>query len=605
MAGYGGQRSRSAKVAAIHEKIREPSPVCTKCEEQHAQHEEVLEKYHKELEHLRRGLSKMLESAKVFMPASHLRTLQESLQLDVRFLSAPKEGEGGPLPPLPAVEDQFALIEQLRAKIASQALKIDEFREDNQFLREELKRALDALKKAGVQFAASSGNRKLTEPPKSVEAQTDPWRPEGPKGTHDDSLGVIDEATSKKKKGGPKDSETNEGKRPRRPGHSSSDSDEEIDPATGQTVVKKGGRGGRGYGDEGTAGTNSGIDPDEHKRLLAELELLRMKVSAMEKQLKQLDVLKAEIERLNKLLADKDALIDSLRSQISKLQALLDAGGDAPAAAAVGPGRRKSSKEEETKKKGKKAAGAVDIQGGKKGTVLKPDAEKGPKRKVVSEDGKEIEVVIEEDDADDEDSEDEKNVVMEDKCVGNGPGKGMQDEPIRARGRGLFKDVEDLNKLGRCYDRYLVSQPELGLGNSGGMATTSPEGALSRGLLSRSSKSRGVPVGTMGGVQYASSWLSKSTGALYKRSETWQDAEPYLEQVWEHNPKGHRLPVRRELVQLGALSPQKNDNDRMAQTLPSLKSSPESSPVSGRHAFAQRPPATAGPALGRTQKVPP
>lgn len=596
MAGYGGQRSRSAKLAAMQEKMREPSPVCTKCEEQHAKHEEALEKYHRELEHLRRGLSKMLDAAKVFMPASHLRTLQEQLQLDVRWLTTPKEGEGGPLPPLPPMEDQSALIERLRAKIADQEDKIDEQGGIIKELERELQRALDALKKAGVQMAPIGGKRKLKELPKHVEAQTDPWRPAGPPGAAGDGP-EMDYGTREKQKGDPADP-TKKGKGPRKPGDPP-DSDDEVDPVTGQTVVKKVVRG--GGGDGGTTIINNGIDPDVHNRVLQELELLKMKLAAMERQLKEMDALKAEIERLKKLLADKDALIDSLRAQINKLQTLLDARGDPEEAAAAGPGGKKGSKDE-SKKKGKKAAGGVDVQGGKKGTTLKPDGEKEPKRKLITEDGKEIEVENDEEEEEDEDSEDEKSVVMEDKCVGNGPGKGLQDEPIRAKGRGLLKDEEEMNKLGRCYDRSLTSQPELGLGNSGGIATY-PEGALSRGLLSRSSKSRGVPVGTMGGVQYASSWSSKSTGALYRRSESWQDAEPYLEQVWEGNPKGHRLPAKRELVKLGALSPQKTD--RMAQTLPSLQSSPDSSPVTGMHTFSQRPPHTAGPALGRTQKVHP
>jgi len=274
MAGYGGQRSRSAKLAAMQEKMREPSPVCTKCEEQHAKHEEALEKYHRELEHLRRGLSKMLDAAKVFMPASHLRTLQEQLQLDVRWLTTPKEGEGGPLPPLPPMEDQSALIERLRAKIADQEDKIDEQGGIIKELERELQRALDALKKAGVQMAPIGGKRKLKELPKHVEAQTDPWRPAGPPGAAGDGP-EMDYGTREKQKGDPADP-TKKGKGPRKPGDPP-DSDDEVDPVTGQTVVKKVVRG--GGGDGGTTIINNGIDPDVHNRVLQELELLKMKIA--------------------------------------------------------------------------------------------------------------------------------------------------------------------------------------------------------------------------------------------------------------------------------------------------------------------------------------
>lgn len=34
---------------------------------------------------------------------------------------------------------------------------------------------------------------------------------------------------------------------------------------------------------------------------------------------------------------------------------------------------------------------------------------------------------------------------------------------------------------------------------------------------------------------------------------SWPEPEPYLANLWEQHPKGHRAPVKRELVKLGAI----------------------------------------------------
>ncbi|CAE7895558.1 DESI2 [Symbiodinium microadriaticum] len=136
--------------------------------------------------------------------------------------------------------------------------------------------------------------------------------------------------------------------------------------------------------------------------------------------------------------------------------------------------------------------------------------------------------------------------VFEDKCVGNGPGKGLQDEPIVCKGRGLQKTDEDLNKTGRCYELNLVEQPKLGLMNSGSLATIDLDGSLARTGKGGRAGGAGVYSGgstLLGGVQFASSWGSKSAGRLLVPS-------PALEgvfgtcKVWEQHPKGHKAPVK-------------------------------------------------------------
>lgn len=88
----------------------------------------------------------------------------------------------------------------------------------------------------------------------------------------------------------------------------------------------------------------------------------------------------------------------------------------------------------------------------------------------------------------------------------------MIDEPIFIKGRGLQKQEGELNKTGRCYERYMVEQPTLGLTNTPSLSTIDVDATLAR-----LKGSRGVGVysngAILGGVQCASTWAgSRSTG---------------------------------------------------------------------------------------------
>jgi len=599
---------RGRRLSVMQEVIDGPPPRCTKCEEVEAKHKEDSEKFFKEIEHLRRGMHKLVDAGRAFMPPSTLRALQESLQLDVRYFTTPAAGEGGPLPPLPVQEDQSALIEKLRARIAEQDDKMDEQERLITELERELKKALDALRAAGVQVPSAPIKRQRKEGPKSVEIQTDPWAPPRPQdhGVFDAGSDSDDPVTGKKKvKKGPADEKEKRARGPR--GDGPEDDPRQVSAAPGQQAVQKVFQ--RGGGEGETTVVHTGADPEELRRLQAELELLKMKLAAAERQLKEIDALKAEIEELKRLLAAKEAELAALRAQVAKLQALLESRGGGGKNDEASAAKQKKQAEDTEKKKKKKASGAVETTGGKKGTVLKPDEEKPEKRKLVTDDGEVEAEGEEEEESEDEDSESEEEKVMVDVCVGNGPGKGLQDEPIRARGRGMFKEEDPMNKTGKVYDRQLTSQPALGLTNTVDFTASTPPEGMARSLPSRGHvKSRGLGAGVysggsvVGGVQFATSWSSKSTGNLFNPASTWAEAEPYLEQVWETNPKGHRMPVKRELVKLGALTPQQKQADPMARTLPSLSTSasPDSSPKSSWPA-QQRPPRTAAGALERSK----
>lgn len=595
------KNARAKKLQAAQAMTMSPPAKCDKCEETLRKQEENAANYFKELEHLRRALTKMIEAARAYIPASVLRALQESLQLDVRYFSTPAAGEGGPLPPLPVVdvEDQSALIEKLKKKIADQEDKIDDQDRVIKELEAELKKALEALKNAGISVP-SGGKRTRKEPPRSTECQTDPWMPHRAHGDSgfdgpDMDYGLSErekEAAAKGKSGrrGPGGQEHDEGER--YDGHGDSG-------AAGGKIIRKGGG---GPGD--TQIINTGIDPEEHRRLQAELELLKMKLAAAERQLKELEALKAELEALKKLLAEKDALLAELQARIDKLQSLLDSKGDVAGAEETKKGKKEA--EEQDKKKKKKASGAVKLEGGKGGRTLKGDKDQS-KRKLIGEDGEEqVGDGDDEGDADDDKgSESDASVAYSDKCVGNGPGKGMQDEPLRCTGYGVLKD-EELNKTGRVYDRNLASQPALGLTNSRGLELSTPDSPA--GTLPLRGKSRGLGPGIYSGgsamdsVQFASSWSSKSAGNLFSPASTWKEAEPYLQQVWEQHPKGHRMPAKKELVRLGALTPQKGPRDRMAQTLPALNPCDDAS-LKANSWLGQKPPKSAGASLDRSLKA--
>lgn len=184
-----------------------------------------------------------------------------------------------------------------------------------------------------------------------------------------------------------------------------------------------------------------------------------------------------------------------------------------------------------------------------------------------------------ENEGDEGDSDAEALPEMLDKCVGNGPGPGMLDEPVRCRGGkapGLPRDKVDLNKSGRVYSRQMRSTPNLaptseslaGAGGESGLpAKSSPAAA-------KSPPSRGsTAVSRTRGATDSPSGTSSVAGA---------EAELYLLKVWEQNPRGHRAPSKRELQILGAMSPPNkpsSQRDPLSAAVSDLGLRPSSGPL--------------------------
>eukprot|EP00913_Durusdinium_trenchii_P028066 g26313.t1 len=468
------------------------SPKCQKCEGLEAGHAEASANFFKEIEHLRRALGKLLEGATKYMPANVLRALKESLQLDVRYLTKPEEGEGGPLPPAPVVEvvDQSELIEKLRRQIAELEKEILDQKYTIQDREKELRKAQEALRAAGVQSVATPKARPKRQLPESKEIQTEPWAPFPAK---QEVVKVVDPKSAVETEPGPPKVKK---ERPKAPVAVESDSDEpQVDAGkkSGKKVVAK---------REEVQVVSTGIDPDVVRRLQAELDLLKIKLASAERELGKMDGLKSEIERLKQQVSDKDKRIEELEEELKKLKA------KKPPKAEVKEEVKKEVKPPPEKKEKKKE---------KKFKQDAPPTPKTPTQPTVAV--KEEETPVEPVPVEEEPVEPPPEVSSEGAW-------GLIDEPIFIKGRGLQKQEGELNKTGRCYERYMVEQPTLGLTNTPSLSTIDVDATLAR-----LKGSRGVGVysngAILGGVQCASTWAgSRSTGRL--------EAEPYLTQVLPH-----------------------------------------------------------------------
>jgi len=144
-------------------------------------------------------------------------------------------------------------------------------------------------------------------------------------------------------------------------------------------------------------------------------------------------------------------------------------------------------------------------------------------------------------------------VEMADKCVGNGPGYGMADEPVRCTGKKLLKEVVTLNKMGKCFSMKLRSEPNLLAGGalSGALSATAPPG-------SADARRDLVVFRDMPNLTRTNS--AKPLRPLQKLPE------PYLLEVWEQHPENHKKPSEPELIRLGAIAPPSPQVSRLQQS---------------------------------------
>lgn len=462
---------------------------CPKCAEFQAQRLEDKARYFKETEHLRRGITKLLEAMSASMPSHIVRGLKEQLNLGVRYLTTagPEEAHGGF--EIPEEHHTPDLVKQLKARII-------ELEEEVERLQEKLNAALELLSANGI--SAPGGRGAPRGKPKANEAQTDIT------GAAPPGLSAIGSAGAPVFPPGSKEAKEHEAQQER---------DRKARQAKEAEEAKaKGGSMGPGGGGGG---------PDHAAELSAlrkENALLKLKLEAAEKALKELDALRAAKAALEALLAQRS-------KQLEKVTGALP-----PAGAAA----HEEADEQEAAKAASKAAAdaraALQNSGGRSG--LGSSAGKGRKNKLAqsgSGRGRRGRTGSQSDD------EDGDKPQMVDACVGNGPGPGMEDEPLKVIGHEIVAK-EEINKNPNVFEKTLKPTPELGLGNPARLrpATSSPS------------------------LEGAKTWSDFGKFKRYTTGTPMASAEPYLLQVWEHRPQGHAAPSKRELIRLGAICPQES-----------------------------------------------
>lgn len=241
------------------------------------------------------------------------------------------------------------------------------------------------------------------------------------------------------------------------------------------------------------------------RRLESERDILAMKLRSAER---DADGFKAEVEKLKRQIKDLEEdeashqkTIDDLRARLKALQG----GGDDSES---GAGKRGDGS------KGKKG------KNGKKG-----DGYKSPGGTMYTPGGTRIGNVKDSldgaagSDADDSDSL-RGAARTEDKCVGGGPGPGLTDEPIRARGHAARPLL--MNKTGKVFVRTERSDPML--------ATLGPSIA-----------------------NKASTSLSRDLPMEFSLGDSdMGQVEPFLQHMWEQRKDALAGCPRKQLLTIGA-----------------------------------------------------
>eukprot|EP00929_Paragymnodinium_shiwhaense_P109297 TRINITY_DN75704_c0_g1_i1.p1 TRINITY_DN75704_c0_g1~~TRINITY_DN75704_c0_g1_i1.p1 ORF type:complete len:685 (+),score=185.96 TRINITY_DN75704_c0_g1_i1:164-2218(+) len=439
---------------------------CTNCAEQKVQVVENKKKYFLECEHLRRGCNKALNQLANYMPASQFEPFKESLQLEVRFLTghggddSMKDGQDDaaardayhappPVQQAPPVKDLSDVVARLTAELEKAEAEIER-------LRKELRAAQDALKflpSAAATAGAAGDAPKL--PPKTTAAQTDQSIPK------DAPAGYMGDGGP----GGRKKKGTGGA------GGGDSSDDEEIGP---DGKKRKKYRGAGGDDDDGDGKLKSALDRE--RRLRKELE---EKVKDLEN---TISMLRKRIDELKDEEAKRLAELELLRAQLKALEDELRALGIDPeeiknrAAAALAAAKAGGAGGLGGAGAGKKGAGmAGGADGGAGGKGGRGPGMGGPgDRGARGGRGGPGDPLGRGEGGADGVGGDGKKANTADKCVGNGPGPGLQDEAVKARGRNKQKETEERNKNKHAFDCKLKEAPKLG-GIGGGMTGGKPK----------------------------------------------------------------------------------------------------------------------------------
>lgn len=260
-----------------------------------------------------------------------------------------------------------------------------------------------------------------------------------------------------------------------------------------------------GDSDRDACGNRGDADDRAWRRLESERDILAMKLRAAER---DVETYKAELAKLKRQLQDLEEdetanqkMIDDLKAKMQALQGQLDS-------STSGTSKRGDGFEEKSGKRGSKSsAGYISPGGG----VYTPG---GTRIGMLGGESCGPGDVVEDSDA--------GPVQTEDKCIGGGPGPGLQETPVRCRGRAAGPLA--MNKTGRVFIRTERSEPSL--------ATLGP------------SKSREVAMFTAN----ASRDLPVNAGI----GEADSQVEPFLQHIWEQRMDALASCPRKQLLTMGA-----------------------------------------------------
>mmetsp|Transcript_129353 Transcript_129353/g.322473 ORF Transcript_129353/g.322473 Transcript_129353/m.322473 type:complete len:664 (-) Transcript_129353:29-2020(-) len=568
---------------------------CTKCDSLNAKFMEEKRKAFLETEHLRRGLEKMLEACSAVMTDSALSQLQDSLQLNVRYLTKPPdevEGQAvkGGRPAQAASGSSNCLVEKLKQQIVGLE---EEIKTLNLRLQQNNKKeepgAIVPGRGRGAAPGSSAGVITAT-----TMSQTDPVEFARP---GDGSLGGGVGKSGKATAGSPTKSERGGGAR-------EIQETEVIDPVTGKsrprrpddpppTVTARQSRERNVEGPHHAEDHSADLEKKDRElaRLQSAHDLLEMKLTSAEKAKSRAE---EAAKRLEGLLKERDEAaaqeaaawkkkMDDQLKLVNALEKQLAQQGGAPTNEGPRQGATTSGgSQPSSNKKTKKKKGADIPVAGKKGiTKRQLITDDSPGRAGASAEGStggggdegghaEGEEAEEGSEDDDEDSGPE----LVDACVGNGPGPGLFDEPVRCRGSRAPGLPREMNKHGKVYMREIRSFPNLHsttgslLGSSrcaaGSTARSGRTGAVSLasaedasapgasrsiGMASTRSSTSGLPC-----VASAASLAAQAAAAAAHGSAG--DPEPYLLHLWKQKQTSNRQqqqqPCERELRILGA-----------------------------------------------------
>lgn len=528
-----GQSSTLAATLAARRSVP-----CTKCEDEKKKYEENQRKTFLEIEHVRRGLDKLVEVCSGYMTTTALHQLMDKLQLGVRYITMPdpKDLEQKKLvgrPERPQHGGDSGLVESLKTKIANLEDLVAELKAAHARLKQQLETEKDNRPMpVGCRSSLSPTDISMV---KKVDAvtQTKPWEAphavaEGDRRQRVGSKEVEEREQADPRRGGPRDPEAKDRKQPR--------------------AGAAGGEGGQGGPDDDDWPERFEALQRKFKQLQAEYDLLELKLKAAEKARGSLEARLKELEKqlkgsedeaakLRRKLDENQAAVDTLEKNAPAAAAELSArplpeapaptagkaGGKAAAAGASGQAEVKKRKKgpdiDVAQQKGiQKRAHVHDLGGGAPAGGLDGSTEASGRGEPQEPNEKESQ----------ESAAEESEPEMVDKCVGNGPGH-YRGDPIRCRGRRAPGLPKEMNSDGRCYARLVRSVPDLA---SAGESVCGPP-QLTKALTS----------------------ATTLTKAAAGRRWVVDEPEPYLLEVWERQPKGHRAPPERELRVLGALGP--------------------------------------------------